>query len=345
MAKFDVKKLMNSHTKAEAATDETIAFKIEFLDISDIEPSELNKYSVDDVAELKASIELVGLQQNLVVRKRDDMAKYELISGERRYTAISQLVDEGKKDFARVPCKIIKSIDDIQAELQLIFANSTARRLSGHELTWQTGRLTEILRAYRDGGYKMTGKTRDIVAELLKVSPSQVHRLESIDKKLIPELKDEFQKETINTTTAFHLSRLDEAEQRAALADLRSGAELTPENVQARRENAVNSGAGQAAEPETAGKEDGAKMCTEPPPQENGNGAGEGPSGENAEHGAGQELKPCPFCGAGEIELTECGVGLRTFDIEYWHECKGCRASSGICESPEAAVAAWNKRA
>ena len=231
MPKFDMKKLMNEQSKAESGDNNTIAFKIDMLDISEIEPSELNKYSVDDVAELKASIELIGLQTNLVVRRRENTAKYELLSGERRYTAISQLVAEGKEGYNRVPCKIIKSIDDIQAELQLIFANSTARRLTGHELTYQAARLKELLQGLRDGGYEMTGKTRDIVAELLKVSPSQVHRLDSIDKKLIPDLKDEFQKGTINTTTAFELSRLDEEKQKNALAEMHSGAELNPGSV------------------------------------------------------------------------------------------------------------------
>jgi ParB family chromosome partitioning protein len=118
--KFNLGQLMNDHSKKEG---DAFAFKIEFLDIEQIIPSKMNFYTVDDVAELKASIELHGIQQNLVVRKRADGEIYELISGERRYTAAKQLVAEGNNNFRRVPCKIIKSIDDIQAELQLIFAN------------------------------------------------------------------------------------------------------------------------------------------------------------------------------------------------------------------------------
>jgi len=278
MAKFDMKTLMNAQTKAEDATDDAIAFKVELLDIKDLEPSKLNNYSVDDVAELKASIELVGLQHNLVVRRREGAAKYEITSGERRYTALSQLVAEGKEHFRRVPCKVTKSVDDVQAELQLIFANSTARRITGHEMSWQAARLTELLREYRDGGYEMTGKTRDIVAGLLKVSPSQIHRLESIDKNLIPELKEEFKKETIDTTTAYELSRLDEEKQKQALDDMRGGAKLTP-----RKAKKLHSGAPkpdyEIPVPPVGGKEVRDTMRTEPHlqelPQEAASGAGQ----------------------------------------------------------------------
>ena len=247
MAKFNMKKLLNEQSKAEGAGNDTIAFKIELLDIKDIEPSKLNKYSVDDVAELKASIELVGLQQNLVVRKRDDAAKYELLSGERRYTALNQLVSEGKKEFVRVPCKVIKSVDDIQAELQLIFANSTSRRLSGYELTWQAARLKELLQKLRENGYEMTGKTRDIVAELLNVSTSQAQIVDSIDRKLIPQLKEEFRKKNINTTTAYELSRLDEENQRDALSNMHNGTELTPREVKQKHNNQRKNKAKKAA--------------------------------------------------------------------------------------------------
>jgi len=124
--KFNASNFMNKHSRDEGSGD-TFAFKIDILHIDQIEPSPLNFYSVDDVAELKDSIELIGLQQNLVVRKMAGSLKYTLVSGERRYTALKQLVAEGKEGFARIPCKIEKSIDDVQAEMQLIFAKMTTQ--------------------------------------------------------------------------------------------------------------------------------------------------------------------------------------------------------------------------
>ena len=137
-SKFNLNQLMNDKSKPEGK--EAIAFKIEPIPIESIQPSAMNKYNISDIAELKASIELVGLQQNLVVRQTEDTTGYELISGHRRLQALTELYAEGHTEFSKIPCKIEKYTDDIQAELQLIFANSTARQLTDFEKTYQAGR-------------------------------------------------------------------------------------------------------------------------------------------------------------------------------------------------------------
>ena len=233
--KFSIGNLMNEHTKRESGGDDAFAFRVEFLDIGQIEPSKMNFYTVDDVAELKASIELVGLQQNLVVRERDD-GKFELVAGERRYTVLSQLIAEGNEKYRRVPCKIEKTKNDIETELQLIFTNSTARQLTDYEQTHQAQRLKELLTDLKNSGYKFTGKKRDIVADLLNISASQVARYESINKNLSPEFINAYKNEELNITTAFELSRLPKKEQAEALEDHKGGVTLTPDNVRERRE-------------------------------------------------------------------------------------------------------------
>ena len=353
---FDLKNLMNDYTKAEGGESGAIAFKIVLIDIKKLEPSKFNKYSVDDIAELKTSIELVGLQQNLVVRPSTDGQKYEILSGHRRYKALQELVTEGKEFFARVPCKIIKSIDDIQAELQLIFANSTSRRLTGHEMTWQASRLKEVLRTYRDGGYKMTGKTREIVAGLLKVSPSQVHRLESIDKNLISELKEEFQKENINTTTAFELSRLSEEKQREALADLQGGGELTPENVQKRQgkppKPARSAESVTKSQPPSVrdGFMDSMERYANLPPSEQKEKLPQKTAADPL------EILPCPFCGSRasirtnlEWEKGECQEDIIRYESDEQlvvacdnRDCQVFKAK--LHETDREAILDWNKR-
>ena len=225
--KFSLSGLMNDHSKKEA---DGFLFKIEMLELGSIVPSAANAYSVDDVAELKASIELVGLQQNLLVRETDG-GKYELVSGHRRLLALGELFSEGKTEFGRVPCKIIKTASDIEAELQLIFANSTSRRLSDYELVYQAKRLREILTELKEGGFSFAGKKREIIAEFLKVSPSQVSKYESIGKNLSPELTVELKHDKINVTTAYELSKLSSEKQEEALAKHKSGGKLTPESV------------------------------------------------------------------------------------------------------------------
>lgn len=47
------------------------------------------------------------------------------------------------------------------------------------------------------------------------------------------------------------------------------------------------------------------------------------------------ELKKCPFCG-GEAEFAT--------NHKRWVQCKKCLAESDYCDTPEQAIAAWNKR-
>lgn len=231
MAKFNINSLMNEQSKIIKTNND---FEIVYISIEDIEPSPMNRYNTDDIEELKATIEMLGLQQNLLVRKKEN-CKYEIISGHRRYKAAKALYSEGDKRFERLPCKIIESDNDIKAELQLLFANATARKLTDWEKTYQAGRIKELLEELKKSGYKFTGRTRETVANLLKVSPSQIGRMESINNKLIPELKEEFKEENINITTAYELSKLDDTKQQEALQEHKKGAELKPEVIKAHK--------------------------------------------------------------------------------------------------------------
>lgn len=236
--KFNLTQLMNDKSK-EAVAKEGLAFKIDHIPIEKLNPSEMNKYTVHDVAELKASIELMGLQQNLLVREQED--GFEVISGHRRLKAMKELYAEGNEQFNRIPCKIMKTMDDIQAELQLILANSTARELTDAEKTYQAARLKELLTDLKKSGIQFTGRKRDIVADLMKVSPAQVGRMDSINKKLTPELKEEFSKENINFTTAYELSRLPEEQQQEAAQEYKDGKALTPYVAKEKRQEVIES--------------------------------------------------------------------------------------------------------
>ncbi len=234
MSKFNLSQLMNVESKKQS-----VAFKIEHIALDRIQPSPKNNYSVDDVTELKASIELMGLQQNLVVRIKDD-GIYELISGHRRLKAMQELFSEGNKDFSKAPCKIVKSTDDIQAELQLILANSTTRILTDAEKTQQAARLHELLQELQNSGYQLTGRKREIVAQLMGVSSAQVQRMDSINKNLTPELKEEFAKENINITTAYEMSRLPEEIQKEAVQEsVEQGKPLTPSVAKEKRQEII----------------------------------------------------------------------------------------------------------
>ncbi|WP_415292773.1 ParB/RepB/Spo0J family partition protein, partial [Clostridium perfringens] len=190
-------------------------FKIEYINIDRIRRNEKNFYEIVDIEALAEDIKLNGLNHNLVVRKLDnDM--YELISGERRYTALSKLVNEGNKEFNLVPCKVIES-NDIDSEIILIQANAQSRELTEVEKLTQVERLQELYKIKKKNGEKVPGKIRDIIANDLNLSATQVGRYERINNKLIPELKAVIEQGNLTIANASEFSSLSEENQRVIL--------------------------------------------------------------------------------------------------------------------------------
>lgn len=212
MAKFNMSDLLNNKSKENSNTEGT--FKVKNIPIKKIVPNEKNFYKVEDISELKESILLVGLQQNLVVREIPGTDNFSMITGHRRLKALTELAAEGHKEFETAPCKIETDVDDIMSELKLIFTNSTTRELSDYEKIQQMSRLKELLMTLKQRGIKFNGRMRELVAESLKVSPAQVGRMESIESNLSPEFKEELKNNKVNFSTAYELSSLPEPEQK-----------------------------------------------------------------------------------------------------------------------------------
>lgn len=191
-------------------------FKIDYINIDRIKRNDKNFYEIVDIESLAEDIKLNGLNHNLVVRKLDnDM--YELISGERRYTALNKLINEGNKEFNLVPCKVIES-NDIDSEIILIQANAQSRELTEVEKLTQVERLKELYKIKKKNGEKVPGKIRDIIANDLKLSPTQVGRYERINNKLIPELKAVIEQGNLTIANASEFSSLSEENQRVILS-------------------------------------------------------------------------------------------------------------------------------
>ncbi|QNK41835.1 ParB/RepB/Spo0J family partition protein [Caproicibacter fermentans] len=240
MSKFSMADLLNSQSKAEApkAPKTERDDEIRNIPIDKIIPSENNKYGIRDIEDLAATIETVGLLHNLVVKEGTEPGTYELVSGERRLEALKLLVQQGKTEYASAPCKIEKTNDPIISELQLLFANSTARDLTDYEKTYQAKRIKELLLQLKQNGYKFKGRMREIVADMLKVSPAQMGRMESINKNLSPDFKEEFKAGKINATAAYELSRLPEQEQGREMQKYRESGSIEIKDVKEHREKA-----------------------------------------------------------------------------------------------------------
>lgn len=204
-------------------------FNVQYIDIKDIERNKKNFYEIVNVDELAEDIKMNGLNHNLVVRKLDN-GKYELISGERRYTALRQLVEQGNEIFALVPCKVIEA-NDIDSEIILIQANAQTRELTEIEKLEQVKRLTELYKTKKKNGEKVPGKIREIIANDLKLSPTQVGRYERINKNLIPELKEILENGNLTIANASEFSSLSEDNQKVILEIINNKVEISKEEA------------------------------------------------------------------------------------------------------------------
>jgi ParB family chromosome partitioning protein len=220
---FNVSQLLSNASlqAGNEATEETPRrpmLKVIPIKITDLIPSSDNFYSVDKIAELKTSIEMFGVLQNLIVKPLDG-GKYEIIAGHRRHAACVELAAEGKIEFEYVPCGIQSECDEIKERILLIMTNSTTRELSDFEKMKQAEELTKYFTALKKRD-SLTGRVRDLVAEALNVSSAQVARMTAITNNLAPELKAELEAGRIGLSAAYELSGATVDAQREALTVL-----------------------------------------------------------------------------------------------------------------------------
>lgn len=245
---FDLNSLLNTKSKGAAVQaavpeqEEGNTFSVVMLDVEDLMPGKDNFYSIENIDELAAAIELSGcIEQNLVV-KPEAHGKYEVIAGHRRRLAALKLVADGREEYRKVPCRIKKESDEIRDKLSLIFTNATARQLTDWEKVKQAEELKEVLTQYKKAlqeenkdkpkeGRERIGRVREIVAQMLNTSTTQVGRMEAISNNLSQDFKGELEKGNIGISTAHELSRLDEEGQKKAYEQYEEKGELHIKDV------------------------------------------------------------------------------------------------------------------
>ena len=174
-------------------------------------------YTQDGIEALKESILINGLRHNLSVLYNPDNDTYRLVSGERRYHAITSMSDKEYNDLfpAGIPCKVEKSeITEIDEEIMLISANHDVRESSMEVKRWEVSRLKELYEAK-----KIKGEIKNINAEIAKqlnISERQARKYTTAEK-LIPELSELLNNNGIDLNQADKFGKLDEDAQKSIL--------------------------------------------------------------------------------------------------------------------------------
>ena len=227
--------LLNSNSrevnKSEEEEMKTLNFNIKNIDIDHIVPAKENFYSVDDIENIKQSIELLGIEQNLIV-ERIDRDNYKLVAGHRRYFASKALVEEGKEKFRILPCTVKTKSEDntLLNKLTMIMTNSTTRELSDWEKMQQSIEVEEIINQLKKEN-NIKGRTRDLLSEILNISSSQLGRYKAINNNLIEELQEEFKNNNINYSVAYKSSQLTKEYQLKAFIKLQEEGSITTNDI------------------------------------------------------------------------------------------------------------------
>lgn len=198
-------------------------------DIYDLIPSKGNFYSVEDVQDLKQSIELLGVLQPLLVTDEEEDGKRRIIAGHRRRLAVMQLVDEGKERFRRVPILSKPKKNAILDRLALIMANRFREKTDWERMT--EALETEKLVLELKESMNIPGRTRDLLAEIIETSPAQVGRYKAIYNNIIPELMAEFKANRIVVSVIYEASGLPEDYQKQAAEVFRENEVLTLSDI------------------------------------------------------------------------------------------------------------------
>ena len=188
--KFSFMDILNAQSKADAKTAAVTEYTEIYLNPYDVEETESNFYSQESIEELADAILAVGQQQPTVLGRID--GKYKIISGHRRNKANRLLIDKGYEQYKSVRY-LYKDITPAGLELSLLVGNAFNRELTPYEKTEQAARLKKaLIRARDEDGLEIQGRLRNLIADVLGESATNVGRMEQINNNLTPEAKEQF---------------------------------------------------------------------------------------------------------------------------------------------------------
>ena len=235
---WNVMEQLNANAKKAAVGDNTpkAHFRTQDVSINKMYSNDKNFYSVEDIEPLAQKILLVGLMENLeVVRDPCDRGEYRIIAGERRWRALKILVEKGYTEFEKATCQIQTPASEEEETLRLIIANDY-RNKTVSDLLEEEDKLKKILQRMKENGQTImgidlnSGRIRDVVAYFLKIAPTKVAQIESINKHLIPEFSKELKEGRLTFSAAYMISGMNE-ETQAEMLERYQGNGLTYKEV------------------------------------------------------------------------------------------------------------------
>lgn len=200
-----------------------------WLNPRDVKPSKSNFYSQERIEELADSFLTVGQQQPTVLARID--GEYRIVSGHRRNLANIRNLERGYKEYEKVRY-LYKDMTPAMLELSLLMGNACNRELTAWEKTQQAQRLKEaLLRAKKEDGLEIKGKLRDIIADMMHESSSNIAKMNSIQKNATAEIQEEFKNGNLGISAAYEASKLSPKEQKVIAEKTAKGSNVQVKEI------------------------------------------------------------------------------------------------------------------
>ena len=152
-------------------------YQVQYINYSYLEESAYNFYPMSEIEELADAIELAGgILQPLLVRRKAPGQRYEIIAGHRRWTAAKKLVEQGRTQYAMIPCHV-QDGDEMIARINLIVTNAQREKtafVKMKEVVELEQLLQELRELAQDAVSGMSARRRKDDGEVCKTVRSTV---------------------------------------------------------------------------------------------------------------------------------------------------------------------------
>lgn len=247
MGKFNVNKikgagegLLNEISKMQKVNEMQIIYILP----DQIDKAEENEgISIDRIEELADSIADVGLINALVLRQKED-GRYRIVAGERRYTAILSLIEDGRWEKDR-PIKSslfdpqlidLPLTEEEKEDYVRATENAEQRNKTDGDKLLQMRKLMKIYEKLRENGAISNVKTRTLLAADMKMAPSHAAQFMKVDAKGSDELIDAVLDNQVSVSAASTIAGLQQEEQKEivekALQEKQDDKKITPKDLE-----------------------------------------------------------------------------------------------------------------
>lgn len=197
----NIQSALNKVQTAAAQTENAAYDQMIFAQL--IIPHPENIYALEDDEEsiqaLASEIQMNGLINAITVFRCND-GKYQIISGERRFRAMTEVLH-----WTQIRCRIYDGISEDKAELMLHTANLEAREYTPAQKIVFYEKCMEILTRLKASG-EYTGSIQKGIADRLQVTDRQVRKYKTICEHTTKEEREEIANGDMNLTEAYAIA-------------------------------------------------------------------------------------------------------------------------------------------